>query len=238
MRTACNICGHGTFIDMRQTDRSIFVRKGVVCENCHSLERHRLVFAFLKDRGLLTGNRRVLHIAPERCLAPIFRARFGKNYIHGDKEVGRYCDRGAVELDLCQDLDQFSKASFDLVIHNHVIEHIACDYQPVLKTLDSLVTPGGWHILSVPFMPGGYREASSEHDESWRIEHCGQWDHRRIFSPQDFHETLGAVLAIPDAYDATRHFSPERLAEMNIPESAWYGLNNNAVFFLHKAGLD
>jgi len=204
MRAACNICGNGTFIDMRQTDRSLFVRKGVVCETCHSLERHRLVFAFLKDRGLLAGNRRILHIAPERCLAPILRARFGKNYIHGDKDVGRYCDRGAVELDLCHDLGQFEEGTFDLVIHNHVIEHVACDYQTVLKKLDGLVKPGGW-------------------------------DHWRIFSPEDFHETLGAVLSIPDSYDATRIFSPERLAGMNIPESAWYGLNNNAVFFLQKA---
>jgi hypothetical protein len=82
---------------------------------------------------------------------------------------------------------------------------------------------------------GGLSRGIRRHDENWRIKHCGQWDHQRIFSPQDFCETLGAVLPIPDVYDATRYFSPERLTAMNIPESAWYGLNNNAVFFLQKA---
>jgi len=62
------------FVDMRRTGRSIF-RKGFVCENCRSLERHCLIFAFLKDRALLSGNLRILHLgdllqfAVERHLA-------------------------------------------------------------------------------------------------------------------------------------------------------------------------
>ncbi len=235
MQATCNICGHGTFVDMRQTDRSIFVRKGVVCENCRSLERHRLIFAFLKDRGLLSGNRRILHIAPEPCLALILRARFGKNYIHGDKHVGHYSDRGAMELDLCHDLDKFADASFDLVIHNHVIEHVLCDYRPVLRKLDMLVKPGGWHIFSIPFMPGGYREASPEDGEDWCIANCGQWDHRRVFSPDDLQDTLGAVMPLPESYDATQLLPPDRLRAMNMPESTWRGFNNNSVFFLQRS---
>lgn len=98
-----------------------------------------------------------------------------------------------------------------------------------------LVKPGGWHIFSVPFMPRGYREAAPEASEDWCIAHCGQWDHRRIFSPDDLHQTLGTVIPLPERYDATQLFPPEQLTAMNMPESTWRGFNNNALFFLRGA---
>jgi SAM-dependent methyltransferase len=238
IRPACNICGSATFGDTYGRSGSAFIRKNVRCEGCGSLERHRLIFEFLKTRGLLSGNRRILHIAPEECLATIFRNRFGRNYLCGDVDPAQFSFPGVVRMDLCRDLAELEPASFDIVLHNHVLEHMACDYQNVAATLHRLVRPGGLHVFSIPFMEGGFREALDDRTDEYRTAHFGQWDHMRIFSPGDLQETLGAALPLTDDYDATRLVPAERLLAINVPETTWRGFNNNAVFVLEKAEAD
>nr|WP_305111177.1 methyltransferase domain-containing protein [Shinella lacus] len=184
-------------------------------------------------RGLLSGNRRVLHLAPEECLATILRNRFGGNYLCGDLDPGQF-SFPVTRIDLCSDLDRFAPASFDIVLHNHVLEHVACDYKAVAARLDGLLKPGGLHIFSVPFLEGGFREALDERTDDYRTDHFGQWDHMRIFSPEDFLQTLGSALPVPEEYDATRLVPAERLFAINVPEDAWRGFNNNSVFLLEK----
>ncbi len=230
---ACNICGSSAFGDTYGKAGSAFIRKHVRCDGCGSLERHRLIFEVLRTRGLLSGNRRVLHLAPEECLATILRNRFGGNYLCGDLDPGQF-SFPVTRIDLCSDLDRFAPASFDIVLHNHVLEHVACDYKAVASRLDGLLKPGGLHIFSVPFLEGGFREALDERTDDYRTEHFGQWDHMRIFSPEDFLQTLGLALPVPEEYDATRLVPAERLLAINVPEDAWRGFNNNSVFLLEK----
>ncbi|MCQ4630008.1 methyltransferase domain-containing protein [Shinella sp. CPCC 100929] len=230
---ACNICGSSAFGDTYGKAGSAFIRKNVRCEGCGSLERHRLIFEVLRMRGLLSGNRRVLHLAPEECLATILRNRFGGNYLCGDLDPGQF-SFPVTRIDLCSDLDRFAPASFDIVLHNHVLEHVACDYKAVAARLDGLLKPGGLHIFSVPFLEGGFREALDERTDDYRTDHFGQWDHMRIFSPEDFLQTLGSALPVPEEYDATRLVPAERLFAINVPEDAWRGFNNNSVFLLEK----
>lgn len=235
IRPACNICGSSAFGDTHGKEDSAFIRKNVRCDGCGSLERHRLIFEILKTKGLLSGNRRILHIAPEACLATILRSRFGSNYLCGDRDAAQFAFPGVVKLDLCHDLAQLDAASFDIVLHNHVLEHVACDYQGVATALHRLVRPGGLHIFSIPFMDGGFRETLDAQTDEHRTAHFGQWDHMRIFSPGDLQQTLGAVLSLPTDYDATRLAPADRLLAINVPEAAWHGFNNNTVFVLEKA---
>lgn len=230
----CNICGSTAFGDTFGKAGSAFIRKSVRCEGCGSLERHRLIFEVLRSRGLLSGNRRILHLAPEECLATILRSRFGQNYLCGDLDPGQF-SFPVRRIDLCEDLESLSPASFDIVLHNHVLEHVACDYRAVAAHLHRLLKPGGLHIFSIPFLDGGFREALGERTEEDRTAAFGQWDHMRIFSPVDLAQTLGSALPLPENYDATRLAAPERLLAINVPEATWHGFNNNSVFLLEKA---
>lgn len=103
----CNICGSTAFGDTFGKAGSAFIRKSVRCEGCGSLERHRLIFEVLRSRGLLSGNRRILHLAPEECLATILRSRFGQNYLCGDLDPGQF-SFPVRRIDLCEDLESFS----------------------------------------------------------------------------------------------------------------------------------
>ena len=53
---------------------------------------------------------------------------------------------------LCQNVEQlsFPDDSFDLVISEDVLEHVA-DYQQGLREVHRVLKPGGHHIFSVPF---------------------------------------------------------------------------------------
>lgn len=237
-RPACNICGSAAFGDTYGKPGSAFIRRDVRCEGCSSLERHRLIFEFLKTKGLLSGNRRILHIAPEECLATIFRSRFGRNYVCGDVDPAQFSFSGVLRMDLCNDLAKLEPASFDIVLHNHVLEHVACDYQTVAADLHRLVRPGGLHIFSIPFMEGGFREALDDRTDEYRTTHFGQSDHMRIFSPSDLQQTVGKVLPLAEDYDATRLVPAERLVAINVPETTWRGFNNNTLFVLEKAEAD
>ena len=232
-RTVCNICGSSVFGDTYGEKDSAFLRRKVRCEGCGSLERHRLIFEVLRLRNLLSGNRRILHLAPEECLATLFRSRFGASYLCTDIDPGQF-PFTVTRLDLCHDLGVFPPASFDIVLHNHVLEHVACDYRAVAASLHRLVKPGGLHIFSIPFLEGGYREALDGQTGAERIMRFGQSDHMRIFSPEDLAVTLGSVLPLPTDYGATRLVSAERLLAINVPETAWRGFNNNSVFFVER----
>ena len=229
----CNICGCSRFVDMAPNPASIFVRPKVQCDGCHSLERHRLLYELLQTRSYLNGARRVLHVAPEPGLARALLARFGAGYLACDIDPARYPGLSVTRLDLCTDLARFSERSFDIVIHNHVLEHLACDYKAVLRQLDRLVAPGGVHAFTVPFMEGGFRESFSD-GEADRLKNFGQTDHYRVFSTEDLATTIAAVVEVPELYDVTAMVSPERLREIGVPENQWRGYNNNAVFFIEK----
>lgn len=232
---ACNICGSSSLTDMTPNPDSIFVRRGVQCAACGSLERHRLLYELLATRGHLEGPRRVFHVAPEIGLARLLHARFGDLYMGVDIDPARYEGVPVRRFDLCCELASLEPGSFDIVIHNHVLEHVACDYRPVLRALDALVAPCGVHAFSLPFMEGGYREDLSDIGNAERLARFGQTDHVRMFSPSDALATVGTLVDLHDRYDSTRLVSPARLSEINIPEAAWRGFNNNAVFFIEKA---
>ncbi|MBY3348009.1 class I SAM-dependent methyltransferase [Rhizobium laguerreae] len=229
----CNICGGRAFGDTYGRPDSAFLRTNVRCLSCDSLERHRLLFEWLDRNKFFEKDLKILHLAPEPCLARFFSGRYGSSYRCGDVDTEQYRNIPTIEqIDLCRDLTGFEKRSFDLVIHNHVLEHLPCDYADVARQLHALVRPGGYHIFALPFLPGGYREHIGVLDQAERSRLFGQVDHMRIFSPHDLADTLGSVLPISASYDATELVPRERLREINIPECCWFGFNNNALFIL------
>ena len=148
----CPICLGNQFVDVNR-------RQKVRCSTCGSLERTRLVWLVLQQI-LPSGNALdVLHFAPEEGLARKLNALSGSRYRAFDFNPRLYkLDFLQVEeLDLCSGLRAFEKESVDLILHNHVMEHLPCNYACVMIALNALLRPGGFHVFSVP-ITGSYCE--------------------------------------------------------------------------------
>ena len=118
-------------------------RPNALCPKCLSLERHRLLWLYLtRETDLLTAFPRTLHIAPEVCimrhLKPHFKSHPGQ-YVTADLE--------SPLADLHFDVQQIPLAdgSVDVVICNHIMEHVADDRR-AMRELHRVLKPGGWEI--------------------------------------------------------------------------------------------
>lgn len=159
-----------------------------MCPRCGSLERHRLLALYLRDAGVLEGRpARILHVAPEDGLERILRALPGIDYVSGDLED----PRAMIRLDVTE--LPFAEASFDVVICNHVLEHIP-DEQRALAEIHRVLRPGGWALLQSALDP--MLEETLEDprivdpDERTRV--FGQRDHVRLYG-LDYGERLRAA---------------------------------------------
>lgn len=120
-------------------------RPNAKCPGCGSLERHRFLWLYLAEHTkLLRQRRRVLHVAPEPCLQQAILGQPGIKYLG----IDRYDDDAAAEQHDLTDLT-FSSSSFDLIICNHVLEHIPDD-RKALSEISRVLRPGGHALLTVP----------------------------------------------------------------------------------------
>src|SRR5688572_2659204 len=62
-------------------------RPNALCPNCLSLERHRLIWLYLREKTAFFNQKlSVLHIAPEACFIKRFEKIHGSQYITADIE--------------------------------------------------------------------------------------------------------------------------------------------------------
>lgn len=142
-----------------------------------SLERHRLLWLFLHHRtDFFIQKYKVLHIAPEQCFHKVFKNRSNLQYITADLE--------SPIADLHFDLHEIplEDDTFDVVICNHVLEHVADDIQ-CMKELYRVMKPGGWGILQVPIdmsRTTTLEDAAYDTPELREL-HYWQKDHLRLY---------------------------------------------------------
>jgi hypothetical protein len=94
------------------------------CPWCFAHDRERHLLMYMSVSGLLESIRMldILHFAPERHISKVISAGYPKRYIKADL----YPNSDDVErVDLMAIPSQ--SESFDLVIANHVLEHVADD---------------------------------------------------------------------------------------------------------------
>jgi SAM-dependent methyltransferase len=114
------------------------------CPRCGALERHRLLVGYLRDQtALFAQPLRVLHVAPEWCLLRELRRQPNLDYVTADLD-SPLAEHHVDLLDL-----PFSDGSFDWVICNHVLEHVADD-RTALQEIRRVLRPGGVAILMSP----------------------------------------------------------------------------------------
>src|SRR5690606_18016723 len=119
-------------------------RENVLSPSTLSLERHRLLWLYLKNEtGFFTEDLKVLHFAPEQAFYKRFRKLKNLNYTSTDLNS----PLADVKADIC-DLP-FKGDSYDFILCNHVLEHIPDDTQ-AMKELYRILKPGGTAILQIP----------------------------------------------------------------------------------------
>jgi SAM-dependent methyltransferase len=144
---------------------------------CHDRERHLLLY--LRASGLWSelATARVLHLAPERQLGRLMQGARPLLYVQGDLYPTRADIR---RIDLMA-ID-FADASFDWVIANHVLEHVADDAR-ALHEIHRVLRPGGRAILQTPYAArlARKREDAAIATDAARLAAYGQEDHCRLY---------------------------------------------------------
>ncbi|WP_435414484.1 class I SAM-dependent methyltransferase [Polaribacter aestuariivivens] len=183
-------------------------RENALSPSTLSLERHRLMWLFLKDETeFFTSSKKlkVLHIAPEQCFLDIFRKQKNLDYITSDLES----PIADVKADICN--LPFQENSFDVVFCNHVLEHIPNDTKAI-QELYRVMKKGGFGIFQIPQDLSREKtfEDDSITDRKERTKIFGQYDHVRVYG-RDYFDKLRSIGFKVDEIDYTKKIAPEKL---------------------------
>jgi SAM-dependent methyltransferase len=164
------------------------------CYRCGSTDRERLVFLYLRDETSYLAEPtavRVLHMAPERQLTRALADAGFAEYVCGDlfTEGYKYPDH-------VQNINvlsiPFEDDHFDVVICNHILEHVPED-EAAMRELRRVLRPGGLAVLQVPIAS----RLTETHDDPSVTEPAdrervfGQFDHVRLYGT-DYADRLRA----------------------------------------------
>lgn len=202
-------------------------RNNVLSPSTLSLERHRLLWLFLKNetdffqseldsdssfkqlksfylRDTETSSvLKVLHFAPEQAFYKLFRNQKNINYTTTDL----FSPLADVKADICN--LPFEDNSFDIIFCNHVLEHIPDDTK-AMKELYRVLKPGGMGIFQIP--QDLTREFTFFDDSiknpKERAAIFGQYDHVRIYG-RDYFDKLRSIGFKVVEEDYTAKLKPE-----------------------------
>jgi len=171
-RFHCPLCG-GRFRAMLPFGPAR--RANAKCPRCASVERHRLLWFYLRERtDFFTAPLRVLHFAAVQCMQEAFGRLANLDYVTAD-----LVDESAMHRMDIADI-RFPDASFDCVLSLHVLEHVPDDRRAMREIL-RVLRPGGWAILQVPIVREKTFEDPAIRTPEERLVHYGQEDHVRAY---------------------------------------------------------
>ncbi len=176
------------------------------CPICQSIDRERNIYLFLRNKtNVFSDNLRLLHIAPEIGLYHKFLKAKNIEYITADLNS----PLAMIKLDV-RDIP-FPDDSFDVVICNHVLEHIQED-QLAMSEIFRVIRSAGWALIQVPISL--VLEKTLENPDiilpEDRERVFGQKDHVRIYA-RDYLEKLVKIGFSVHEYHAQDYLCPEEI---------------------------
>jgi SAM-dependent methyltransferase len=194
------------------------------CPRCGATDRDRHLKLYFEHTGLSASfpGRRLLHLAPEAALYPWIASLQPASYIRGDLFPS---GEGIERLDL-QALP-FADDTFDIVIANHVLEHVD-SLDRATSEIARVLAPRGWAVLQTPWSAvlSTTIDDPGIADPAARLELFGQHDHVRIFG-RDVFERLARTGLV-----ASPVWHSDALASCDADE---FGVNPEEPLMLFKA---
>lgn len=181
-------------------------RNNVLSPSTLSLERHRLLWLYLQNETDFFNPKKslkVLHFAPEQAFYKRFRSQKNLDYTTTDL----FSPLADVKADICH--LPFEDDQYDLVLCNHVLEHIPDDTK-AMQELYRVLKPGGMGIFQIP--QDLSREVTfsddSITDAKERAKIFGQYDHVRVYG-RDYFNKLRSIGFKVIEEDYTTKINPE-----------------------------
>ncbi|WP_271855560.1 class I SAM-dependent methyltransferase [Patiriisocius marinus] len=189
------------------------VRENVLAPGTLSLERHRLFWLYLTNKtDFFTAKKRVLHFAPEQAFLRKFKQMKNLEYTTTDLNS----PIADIKADICN--LPFKDNSYDVIICNHVLEHIPNDTK-AMKELYRVLAPGGMAVLQVPYEADRATtfEDDSITDQAERTRIFGQYDHVRVYG-MDYFTKLERIGFNVEAVDYTKQLSKEAIDKFRLAD--------------------
>ncbi len=186
-------------------------RDNVLSPSTLSLERHRLLWCYLKNEtNFFTQPYKVLHFAPEQAFYKRFRRLKNLDYTTTDLNS----PLADVQADICN--LPFEDASFDVIFCNHVLEHIPDDTK-AMRELYRILKSGGWGIFQIPqdLQRANTFEDDTITDKKERAKIFGQYDHVRIYG-RDYFDKLRSIGFVVEEVDYTATMKPETVEKYRL----------------------
>jgi SAM-dependent methyltransferase len=221
-KVECPVC-EKSFRKFLSYGSNVAHRENVLCPYDLTLERHRLMWIYLKEHSnfFTKQNLSVLHIAPEQCFHKTFKKQANLKYLTADLEspiADMHFDLHKIPLEDNQ---------FDVVFCNHVMEHVENPIQ-CMSELFRVMKPGGWGILQVPID----RNRTETFEDSTiitpedREKHFWQKDHVRLFG-LDYPQYLEKAGWTVQQFDPSQHIQSEQINRYRLEKG-------EIIYVVHK----
>ena len=179
----CTVCGFNSRMFLPFGDTK---RESAMCQNCRSLERHRALITFLRIKtNFFKSQKKVLHFAPEDCFINLFKKQHKNKYLTADLYAPAMLKMDITNI-------EFPDNSFNIIICNHVLEHIPNDIK-AMNEIWRVLKNNGWAVLNVPTSG---KENTWEDEKiiskSDRLKFFGHEEHVRYYG-KDYKDRLSSI---------------------------------------------